>query len=171
MSDADIRIIPIEMGHRYEWDEGWPTLVQSIDGTDCTISLDRDIIVASVALSTLFLATNGRVTPQRIWRMAMCQGRPFADLYCYGFNGIKYYYAGIIDGRDDIPMKTPGFWECIWISGRDDSDLMELEELGDSEAIRQRIIWEGKYWVWMRPDRCVPLTSITSIFHLIYPNL
>ena len=53
-----------------------------------------------------------------------------------------------------------------------------LEELGDSEVIRHKLIWEGKYWVWMNPDWYVSLLiarlALPFIFFFLfffYPRL
>jgi|ERR1700727_2886564 hypothetical protein len=62
--DALIRGHPFRI-FDWDWDEDW---VESSDGTVYQISQGVDILVASAALAILSLATDGRMTPQRIWR-------------------------------------------------------------------------------------------------------
>jgi len=143
----------------WDWDEEW---VKSSDGTIYQMSQGIDILVTSTALGILSLATDGRMTPQRIWRMAMKQR--FDSGYWHSFRNIDYY-GDICDGRDYLPKVTPGYSPTAWYHN---SELVfKLEQLGDIEVILQKIIWEGKYWVWMSPDRyagqlatvCPPLDS------------
>jgi hypothetical protein len=52
----------------------------------------------------------------------------------------------------ELPQETPGFPPIAqWIDGATET-VRNLEELGDSEIIRQRIIWERQCWIWMKPD-------------------
>jgi hypothetical protein len=146
----------------WDWDE---ECVKSSDGTIYQISQGRDILVTSTALAILSLATDGRMTPQRIWRMAMKQGR-FDSGYWRSFRKIDYY-GEIYDGRDiHHPIATPGYYRATWINPESEV-AFKLEQSGDIKVILQKIIWEGKYWVWMSPDRyagqlatvCPPLDS------------
>jgi hypothetical protein len=105
-----------------------------------------DILVASAAMEILSLATNGRMTPQRIWRMVIHEQPGW-----YGLGRIDYY-GDVPDPRNggELPIETPA---AAWRRYHsDDSCKIGLEELGDSEVIRHKLIWEGKYWVWMNPD-------------------
>jgi hypothetical protein len=147
----------------WDWDEEW---VKSSDGIIYQISQGIDILVTSTALGILSLATDGRMTPQRIWRMAMKQGR-FDSGYWDSFWNIDYY-GEIYDGRDTHhPIATPGYSRATWIDHPASEVAFKLEQSGDIEVILQKIIWEGKYWVWMSPDRyagqlatvCPPLDS------------
>lgn len=132
----------------WDWDEEW---VESSDGIIYQISQGIDILVTSTALSILSLATDGRMTSQRIWRMAMKQERFDSGYWC-SFRDIDYY-GKIYDGRDSHhPIATPGYCRVTWIDA-DSEVLLNLEQSGDIEVILQKIIWEGKYWVWMSPDR------------------
>jgi hypothetical protein len=151
----------------WDWDEKW---VKSSDGTIYQMSQGIDILVTSTALAILSLATDGRMTPQRIWRMAMKQGR-FDSVYWRSFRKIDYY-GEIYDGRDTHhPIATPGYSRATWIDPKSEV-VFKLEQSGDIEVILQNIIWEGKYWVWMSPDRyagqlatvCPPLDSSSLQF-------
>ena len=103
--DAQIRIIPVKYDDfdDYEWDgaESW---FQYNGDNIYRVSNGADIMVTSVALSTILsIATHGRMTPQRIWRMAMCDGRLADQTRCWhSFGGIDYY-GQIEDGRSDRP--------------------------------------------------------------------
>ncbi|EIW78963.1 hypothetical protein CONPUDRAFT_83342 [Coniophora puteana RWD-64-598 SS2] len=106
-------------------------------------------MVQTFALPILHLATCGRVTPQRFWRIAM---------YCGWSEGVhspgleEVDYGEISDARDDIPKTIP------WLKY---SELRYLEELGDVEAIEDAIVHRGGYWMWMRPDR-FPLDDVAT---------
>jgi hypothetical protein len=103
------------------------------------LSYGTNIAVQSVSLPILYQATGGRMTPQRLWRLAMGQG--FSEVRdCDLLKGIEY--GEVLDGIDQYMRPTPGI-----------EDLIELEELGDVEAIKVAIILKGKFWIWMRPDR------------------
>jgi hypothetical protein len=161
-SDMNIHKHPFPI-YDWDWDE---ESVESSDGIIYQISQGRDILVTSTALAILSLATDGRMTPQRLWRMAMKQGR-FDSGYWRSFQNIDYY-GEIYDGRDThLPIATPGYSPITWIDPDHDEVLFKLEQSGNIEVILQKIIWEGKYWVWMSPDRyagqlatvCPPLDS------------
>jgi hypothetical protein len=32
-------------------------------------------------------------------------------------------------------------------------EIIKLESLGDVELVKKAIIDDGKFWIWMRPDR------------------
>jgi hypothetical protein len=120
------------------------------------VNRGADILVATTAVEILSLATNGRMTPQRIWRMVMHK-----HLGSEGFRGIDYY-GDISDPRilGELPIETPGseYYYAIW--GYNPCEIMVgLEALGDSELIRRKLILEGKYWVWMNPDWYAPIGS------------
>jgi len=88
-----------------------------------------------------------------------------------GFLGIDYY-GDISDGRNlgELPNETPGdgYYHAVWGYYPEDPCKIVggLEKLGDSELIRRKLIWEGKYWVWMNPDWYAPLlvARLTSQF-------
>jgi hypothetical protein len=150
--DSHIHASPFKIVH-HDWDRD---LYQSPGNIFYYVNRGTDILVASAALKILSLATNGRMTPQRIWRMVM-HNQPQWD----GFDGIDYY-GDISDPRNlgELPINTPGdnYYHGIWeyYPASPCNIVGGLEELGDSEVIRHKLIWEGKYWVWMNPDWYAP---------------
>jgi len=105
------------------------------------VSFGTDIVVQSASLPILSRATGERMTPQRLWRLAMWQG--FAeDMDRNMLDGIDY--GEVMEGMGQNIRATPGI-----------DDLKGLEELGDVELIKTAIIHKGKFWIWMRPDRSV----------------
>lgn len=71
-----------------------------------------------------------------------------------------------MQGLSEVTLETdlmlPGFSADSFIAV---TKMMKLEQLGDVELIRPAIIWEGKFWVWMRPDRyALLLLLIAFIF-------
>jgi hypothetical protein len=137
--DAQFRIIPnCCMG-----DDWYYGLAAPPDPTmSFLVSFGTNIVVQSASLPILSMATGGRMTPQRLWRLAIWQ-EFFEDSNRNLFDGIDY--GEVIEGMGRNIKPTPGI-----------SDLKGLEELGDVERIKMAIIHEGKFWVWMRPDRSVP---------------
>jgi hypothetical protein len=122
----------------------------------------KDIMVTHEALDILSLATNGRMTPARVWRMAMHQGKPL----CWEFEQINYgpveeyqgiFWADLTPGFNNIAPRFSGMVRlgCEGLKKK----LPELELLNDVELIRQAIIWEGKFWVWMAPHE-FPLSEL-----------
>jgi hypothetical protein len=150
--DSRIRALPFEITE-HDWDRD---LYQN---HDIFYYVDRgaDILVASAAMKILSLATNGRMTPQRLWRMVIHNPPQWS-----GFEGIDYY-GDIPDPRNggELPVQTPGdaYYYGIWqyYPANPCKIVGGLEELGNSEVIRHKLIWEGKYWVWMNPDWYVSL--------------
>jgi hypothetical protein len=142
----------------YRWDR-FDDSVKIRDRTTHKVSKDTNIMVASAALTILSLATNGRMT-QRIRRMMIDQRRHPPARFD-SFKGIDYY-GDIQDGREEMPLDTPGFTSIMWLHGGSE-EVMELEELCDSEIIREQIIWEGQYWIWMGPDRYACRRAVNEI--------
>jgi hypothetical protein len=97
-------------------------------------------MVQRASLHILVLATAGRMTPERVWRLAMHQG--FSRSYeGYGLNGIDYGEIDRARGQDQFLVPDLSLDEII-----------KLELLGDVELVKKAIIDDGKFWVWMRPD-------------------
>jgi hypothetical protein len=98
-------------------------------------------MVQTASLHILALATAGRMTPERVWRLAMHQGfsRPYEG---YGLDGIDYGEIDRARGQDQFLVPDLSLDEII-----------KLESLGDVELVKKAIIDDGKFWVWMRPDR------------------
>ncbi|KAF8546691.1 hypothetical protein OG21DRAFT_1517992, partial [Imleria badia] len=107
-----------------------------------------NLMVQTHALDIMALATHGRMTPLRLWRLAMQQGFEEVD-HPYCLEGVDYGaivdYGEIADHclkhrPDDLPLfeKTP---------------FTELEKIGDIEVLKQRLVHDGLLWLWMAPDR------------------
>lgn len=121
-------------------ESGW---AQAMDGTVYNIRDYTSIFVTSASLAILSLATDGKMTFRRAWRMLVHE---WEETQRYGVTGIDYFGA-IPECRFEYPYVTPGF-----STDTAAEKMTELEPLGDIELIRQAIIWEGKFWVWIRPD-------------------
>ena len=120
-----------------DWYYGFVALPDPM--TPYLVSRGTNIVVQSISLPILFRATGGRMTPQRLWRLAMWQG--FSERRDHDvLDGIDY--GEVTEGIDKYVKATPGI-----------EDVMNLEELGDVETIKMAIIHKGKFWIWMRPDR------------------
>lgn len=114
----------------------------------------NDLMVSPSCLVILSLATGGRMTAERIWRMGTYQGEITGASYrCYSFSGIDYYGLEFLnsDPRQDLPEATPGFPLSFFTEAPMMAALIALESLGDVELVRQAIIWKGKLWLWMPP--------------------
>lgn len=91
-------------------------------------------------LPILEAATSGRVSPRRLWNLAMSKGhlRPHSH---YGLPGVDY--GPISNYINQFP----------WLFGTLTADAMEsLEDIGAPEDIAN-IIRDKGFWMWMRPDR------------------
>jgi len=135
------------IGEHYLWDLGF------VDGPKCRgpngeeftpnylVSFGPIVMVQTSGLPILHLATRGRVSPLRLWTLAMHLGwsKPHND---YGLPGVDY---GEVDmHREQDPPPIPYMEE---------HEVIALEELGNVEAIRETIVHRGGFWMWMRPDR------------------
>lgn len=141
LPDSSIRVIPHCTMGEY-WDFG------SISPPDPNpeniiylVSFGTIIMVQAASLAILSLATAGRVSPKRLWRLLMHQG--FSEgQNRYGLSDLDYY-PGISDPRDQFPSPIPGISV---------EEVIALELLGDIELIKDAIIHKGQFWVWMRPN-------------------
>lgn len=141
LTDSSLRIIPhCTMGEH--WDFGCVSAPEP-NPTNIVylVSYGPIIMVQAAPLTVLSLATKGRVSPNRLWRLAMHQGISEGQ-DDYGLGGIDYY-PGITEPREQFPPPVPGLSL---------EKLVALESLGDIESIKNVIIHEGQFWVWMRPD-------------------
>jgi len=105
------------------------------------------IMVQTFSLPILHLATNGRVTPQRLWRLAMHQGwsevtPSESGRGAYGLAGVDY--GALEHERKQYPSPLP------WMTP---AEVAPLEELGDCKAIKEVMMHRGGLWMWMSPDR------------------
>lgn len=153
--DSNLRVIP-RCGMGSHWYYGFiappdPSPPSSTSTTSYLVSYGTNIVVQSASLPILSLATNGRMTPYRLWRLAMWQGFSEGkdrDL----LDGIDY--GDVIDGIDQYMRPTPGI-----------DDLVGLEVLGDVQRIMKTIVQKGKFWIWMRPDRFPIQNPHTTTIH------
>ena len=157
ITDSRIRAIPFEIT-----DHDWDRDLYQNHNIFYYVNHGADILVASAAMNIISLATNGRMTSQRVWRMVIHRP-PQWD----GFGGIDYY-GDIPDPRNlgELPIEAPGddYYHGIWQYYPENPCKIVggLEKLGDSEVIRHKLIWEGKYWVWMSPDWYAPPIGSSS---------
>ena len=139
--DEDIRVLPrCVMGK--DWYHGCVDAPPSIE-QDWTylVSFGCHLMVQTYAIEIMALATQGRMTPLRLWRLAMKQGfEPVDRPPC--LEGVDY--GAITDRWEQNPEVFPGLEEA---------GLMELEEIGDVEVVKERMVDEGYFWLWMAPDR------------------
>jgi hypothetical protein len=142
--DSSLSVIPhCEMGDY--WDFGY------IDAPEPNhkdiaylVSYGTNVMVQTSSLQILWLATNGRISPQRYWRYLMHIGWSENRVDGYGLPGVDY---GVIsEAMDQFPEPFPGLSM---------QKVVALEELGDVELIQQALIHQGNFWAWMRPDRLV----------------
>jgi len=154
--DSSLRVIPhCQMGD--SWDFGFVDPPGPETNDNYLVSYGTNIMVQTASVYILSLATSGRMTLERVWRLAMHQGFSVSH-NGYGFKGIDY--GEISDCREQCPYPVPGM--AI-------EDVVELESLGDVELVKKAVIHEGKFWIWMRPDR-FPLEATPSD-HLFIPNI
>ena len=134
--DSSLRVIPhCKRGNH--WDLG--SADHPLD--KFLVSYGTNIMVQTASLDILALATAGRMTPERVWRLAMHQGFSMphdGD----GLDGINY--GDIHHARGQDPLLVPNLSL---------DEIIKLASLGDVELVKEAIINDGKFWVWMRPDR------------------
>ncbi|KAH7924522.1 hypothetical protein BV22DRAFT_1066618 [Leucogyrophana mollusca] len=105
------------------------------------VSFGVCVMVQSTSLDILAMATHGRMTPQRVWRLAMHQG--WSDPHNeYALKGVDY--GDVELGWKKYPAPLP------WLSHK---EIIAMEKLGSVKEIQRALIWRAKFWVWMRPDR------------------
>ncbi|KAG8736681.1 hypothetical protein FRC10_009044 [Ceratobasidium sp. 414] len=112
------------------------------------ISFGSCFFVLTVALPILEAATGGRVSPQRLWNLAMMKGHLDAHNY-YCLPGVKY---GPIDQYWD---QFPWMWGDL-----SEQEIRALEEKGNPEDVAEVVRSRG-HWIWMRPDR-FPIESCNT---------
>jgi hypothetical protein len=136
--DSPICIIP-HCRTGSEWDFGFVSAPDpNPNDISYLVSCGPIIMTQSASLSILRLATRGKMTPQRLWKLVMS-----ADFHhSRGLSGIDY--GEIRDTMEQFPPTVPKL--CT-------EELIDLEELGNLELIQKTIIHRGGCWVWMRPDR------------------
>ncbi|CAE6414486.1 unnamed protein product [Rhizoctonia solani] len=94
-------------------------------------------------LAILAGATQGRVSPQRLWRLAMIKGH------------YKNHSHAVLPEVDYGPIYgcIEYSHECPWLLGDvDHEELLGMVNIGTTEDIAEVLRKRG-YWMWMRPDR------------------
>lgn len=126
------------------WMEQTVRLLGHADNERRIICLGSNLIAHNPSLDIMHLATGGRLTPQRFWRLAMACG-----LSGDAINNIDY-------GKMELPGAY-NFQDPVVIPGMlmDRDDVAELEKMGDIEKIKNTLVHRGRLWVWMSPDRLV----------------
>ncbi|KAF8548492.1 hypothetical protein OG21DRAFT_1563475 [Imleria badia] len=131
--NEDVHVLPhCVMGDM--WDFVFIVAPPSIKQDWCYLVLyGCHLMVQTYMLDIMALATHGRMTPFRLWRLAMEQGfEPVGRPHC--LKGVDY---GAITGQwEQIPDEFPGFTTM---------QLMELEKIGDVKVIKQRMVNEGYF--------------------------
>ncbi|KAG9084704.1 hypothetical protein FS749_005026 [Ceratobasidium sp. UAMH 11750] len=96
--------------------------------------------VLTVMLPILEAATSGRVSPQRLWNLAMMKGR-LDRHYDWCLPDVKY---GLVER----------YWDQYpWMWGDLSEEKIEGLEAKGSPGDIAEIIRSRGHWVWMRPDR------------------
>jgi hypothetical protein len=103
--------------------------------TNYLVSCRTNVMIQSASLPILSLATGGRMTPQRLWRLAMLRGRS-EGTDDYVLDGIDY---GEVESVLDVTIRLM-------------SEIGEVH-LSDVELIKKAVIHQGRFWMWVRPDR------------------
>lgn len=149
--DEDIRVLPHCITGDM-WDLGYVVAPPpNKQNWSYLVSYACNLMVQTHALDIMALATCGRMTPSRLWRLAMQQG--FEGLgrpYC--LKGVNY--GAITDQWKQFPDAFPGFTS---------TRLLELEKIGDVEVVKQRMVDEGYFWLWMAPDRYSVLVLLVHL--------
>ncbi|KAF7974439.1 hypothetical protein HWV62_12170 [Athelia sp. TMB] len=114
------------------------------------VSYGPRLMVWTSALSILLYATSGRMDGRRLWELV--KGELEVDHMRRGIPGIDLNdEIGVIDEQD--PPNTPNMEE---------DEVKKLEELGDIEKVRQALLWQGAFWIWLAPDRFDFLSKMGS---------
>lgn len=131
LPDSSLRVIPhcTTVGHG-----GWGVSVISAPNPEDIIQLvcGETIMAQTTSLVILSLATEGRVSPKRLWRLVVHQELSRPVLRDFSPWSLR------------IPRSS--------IQGLSYRQVIALRSLGDIELIKNTIIHEGKFWMSMRTD-------------------
>jgi hypothetical protein len=100
------------------------------------VSFGVNTLVQTTSLSILEAASEGRVTPLRLWCWVMSAGQ-FRGFAMEGY--IEY-------GGPDINQFTNPF------PGLEPHEVINIERKSE-EDIYTELVFRGRFWVYMRPDR------------------
>lgn len=107
LPDSSLRIIPrCRMGDY--WSHGFIAAPEpNLERIHYLVSFSAIIMAQAASLNILSLATQGRVSPKRLWRLVMHQG--FSEGHdAYGLYHVNYY-PGTRDPREQNPVPVPAF--------------------------------------------------------------
>ncbi|KZP07104.1 hypothetical protein FIBSPDRAFT_875899 [Athelia psychrophila] len=138
-----------------DWDFGWVPCPErgEDDRAGHMVSYGTIVMVQTSALSILLHATFGRMSARRFWRLMMVTLRT-AGSWESIIPGIDY---GALMHEHDVWQQDPT--NTISMS---QEEVKNLESLGDEEQVRQAILNQGHFWVWLSPDY-FPLQSNSRI--------
>ncbi|KAF8607245.1 hypothetical protein BDV93DRAFT_488239 [Ceratobasidium sp. AG-I] len=124
---------------------------------DVLVSYGCCFYVLTNVLPILEAATGGRVSPRRLWNLAMSRGY-LNGRSGYALRGVDY--GPIINHLDQF----------LWPFGALTSEaIASLEEIGTPDDIAD-VIRDKGFWMWMRPDRFpVDSSAQTSAFSAVGP--
>ncbi|KZP20242.1 hypothetical protein FIBSPDRAFT_540162 [Athelia psychrophila] len=117
------------------------------------VSYGPIVMVQTNALSILLHATSGRMSARRFWRLVMVTLRTAGSSEDI-IPGIDY---GGLMHENDAWQQDPQGTICM-----SEEEVANLESLGDEEQVRQVMLNQGHFWVWLSPDR-FPLQSSSRI--------
>lgn len=112
------------------------------DWNGALVSFGCCFFVQTYMLPILKAATNGRVSPQRLWELAMAKGHfPAHDFY-------------VLPGVDYGPIRQH-LEQFPWYLGDiEEEELPNMGNISTPEEIAEVMRRRG-FWMWMRPDRLV----------------
>ncbi|GAA6012726.1 hypothetical protein JCM10207_005338 [Rhodosporidiobolus poonsookiae] len=142
----ELRLVPhCRNGQWYEFGS-----VSTVDEKlDFLISYGPCFFVMSAALPILFLATDGRMNLQRLWQLAMKQGRCERSNDYVLTDGVDY--GAVEQGMDQFLSPLPSF------VGMDPTETepsirQYLKQASTANEFKELLVHEGGFWVWMAPD-------------------
>ena len=140
--ETDIRVLPhCVMGRSWESRCVAPPLALKKHWRwEYSVGSGSTVMVQTFALDILALATHGQMTPLRFWRLAM-EEQGLGSL-TQGFE--DFDYGKIAEQWEQTLDDFPGFTKRL---------LSKLEEIGDVEVAKERLMFDGLLWLWIAPDR------------------
>jgi hypothetical protein len=128
-----------QMGEMYLFDLGVCSGPED-SNRDALVSFGCCFIVQTTMLSILEAATDGRVSPRRLWELAMTKGY------------FEPHNFDVLPGVDYSPIYEY-LEQCSSLLGDiTDDELPKLGSIGAPEEIAEVMRRRG-FWMWMRPDR------------------
>jgi hypothetical protein len=116
---------------------------------DYLISYGPCFFVTSSALPILLLATQGRMTTERLWLLGMKQGK---NDNCAGYVLEDVEYGEITESIEQFLVALPGL-SALEEEGRKREQVKKWVEAAETdEELLQIVVHEGGYWMWMSPD-------------------